>query len=192
MTLRNIQDKTTSDMQQGVGRAYYDYYETPDAGGVTPTTEMGYMDSFTLNFTDTQIELKSGTPLLLEDVLVGEQLDSVTISFDEHNFLKYLAFVSGTCSVDGSDTLIDRGGNLDTTKGMLLLQQDFREGDRLEFRFWKVVGDGNNTFPFVKNAELDKWEGTFKTLYSARNWINESLDDGEHYCQIRRIPAAEL
>lgn len=181
MTLLNFQTNDTSRMSSGLGPAFLDPYTTPDSGGVTPSTEVGFYSEFSIKFMDEQIELKNGTPLLLEKLMVGAQADTVTLTFDEDNWLTFLGAVAGACILDvpaaNAPIGMYRGGQVDTNEYMLMLRQDLREGIHMEFRFWKVGGDGNLPLSYKKDSKLDTYSITFKCLYSARTWCNASTDE---------------
>ena len=190
MSHYNIQTDNLINKSQGLGRLFLDKYVTPDENGVTPTTEVGFFDTYTPAFKDTVIDQKNGTPLQLEGRMVGEQMDKITINgIESHLISLYMSQISGTCNA--GDTIWERGGQSVLDCYMLRFVQDLaNDGGAFVFSAWKVVGAGDFGTPFKKSAELNKWDAVFDICRVERDWSNNALShsDGNNYSRMEFIP----
>lgn len=192
MTHLNTQTKDSSGFNVGLGPAYLDPWVDPTAEGVTPSTEVGYYSKVDIKFQDSRLTAQTGTPLLDVDEYTVSQADTITLTFDEYNALRFTSAVSMMCMTDEADPTtpkgFKRGGTVATNKFMLMLRQDLMEGRHTEWRFWKVTGDGNLTKSFDKVAKQNTYSITFKCLKADRDWCNNALD-GNYYSEVEEVSA---
>jgi hypothetical protein len=159
-----------------IGQAvvYGQYFQTPSAEGVTPSTPIGAIKDCSIEVTTTFVERKQGWPLMKDKKFPLEQAAQLKIVGEEHTRDKYF-FAIGVGATDGTYGY-GYGGNHVVKEFQFVIQKTLTSGNAEYWDCWRCTPSGT----FVRKFEQEGQaliEYTFDLMRSGLNWINGAITD---------------
>ncbi len=155
------------------------------AGGVTPSTDIGYVSSAQLNVTRQKIEVFQGFPRTLIVQYVNQEDVTITVTGIEWSLTNIQrVFAAGT--ITGNK--LGFGGDVNLSTVSLELTHQMPAGGTAVIRAWSAQGQGEVQLSL--GDTVHEFPQAFRVLDSATDWAGNSLGSDQRLIQIQLdIPA---
>jgi len=183
----NIPSGTTNDISFGPGKIYMEAWTAATAGGVTPTTDVGFIseDGVTVEITNETKDIMQGNPKLVEYTFSQTQGVSVSLTSIEWDFDAFKLALGGsqnsTISSPWTGKSMKFGGDPLVLQSMIHIEHQMAvTGNTMNVYCWKAVADGGLSIPMGQDEH--SFEMTFRLQRVTTGWV--SADSLEYRSQL--------
>jgi len=164
----NIPAGNASNISFGPAKIYW------GPAGLTPTSEVGYIESATITLRRNVSEVIKGTPRLVESAVVSYEGAEIVFTGLEWR-LDEIAALMGLDYTPGNETL-RFGSDSEAREVALLFKHRMPSGATVEVRVWKAIPEPELSIAFV---DLHTFPFRFQACAAETAWDNSTLSSGE-------------
>jgi len=182
MTDYNLPGFIATQITLGQCEVFGQYYVTPTAAGVTPSTSIGAVEKATLTSIRKPLDLRQGTPRMLQHRWsIG---DDYTLEFEGYQWNQANMIIGTSSAVTPDGTGLQFGGDTWWVPVQMILKHQFPPtadgvpGQTIYFDLYKLYSQGE--FPFVFEPEGHNiLNYKFDGAAGAANWCATALTAGQ-------------